>query len=216
LTIPTLSASSNDVCQGQFFGLTFAIANQGGLDVGAQQVFIYDDPDPTGFINQTFTAPIPGVLAGQTRYFGLSTNSFITGTRYLKALADGTNIISETNELNNSQVISITVQPDPSPTGNILINGGAATTDLPNLTLTLSAFDSGNCVTSVSQMRFSYDGMTTRWEPFTTTKDIVVASTGLVTVSVQFQDEHNNVSPFFEAAIFIGGQGKIYLPVVLR
>ena len=95
LTIPTLIASPDNVCQGEYFALIFAVANQGDTDAGAHHSLIYDDSDPAGFTHQTFSASIPGILAGQTRYFSLSVNSFFTGTRYLKVFTDGNNVISE-------------------------------------------------------------------------------------------------------------------------
>lgn len=216
LAVPAFIASPNDVCQGEFYALTFAIANQGSLDASSHQISLYEDAEPGGFTEQTFTITLPGMGAGQTRYFSLSTSSEITGTRYLKVLVDGTNMVSETNELNNSAVIPLNVQPDPPPSGSILINGGAFTATFPSLTLTLFAADTGNCATAPAEMHFNYDGLTTPWEPYTTTKAIVALSTGEVRVGVQFKDEHNNVSPWFDAVIWVVGEQKIYFPLIAR
>lgn len=216
LTIPTLVAIPSNVCQGQDFTLLFAVTNQGSLDASEHQVFLYNDEFPSGFMHQIFTADISGGLAGQTRYFSLSASSFFTGTRYLKAMADGANWITETNELNNSATISITVQPDPAPSGTLLINGGASATFFPNLTLSLSADDIGNCATSAAEMRFTYEGVTTPWEPYTTTKEIIVTGIGKVQVAVQFKDDHNNESPWIPATIAVGVAKMFYLPVIWR
>lgn len=216
LSVPNLIATPAEVCQGEFFSVLFSIANQGGVDAGKHQVYLYNDETPSDFTNRVFTANISGVSAGQTRYFGLSVNSFLTGTRYLKAFADGGAVITETNEANNSAVIPLTVQPDPAPTGTILINGGASSAVLPNLTLTLSATDAGPCATSAADMRFAYEGLTTPWEPYTSTKEIIVFGPGEVQVAVQFRDEHNNVSAWFEAVITLGELKKMYMPIILR
>jgi hypothetical protein len=65
-------------------------------------------------------------------------------------------------------------------------------------------------------MRFTYDSLTTPWEPYTTTKEIIVNGTGEVQVAVQFRDEHRNPSPWIEATILIGEGLSVYLPLSAR
>jgi hypothetical protein len=78
------------------------------------------------------------------------------------------------------------------PTGNVSINGGAASTTSSNVTLTLAATD----VTGVTKMRFANDGATwSTWTAYATTANWALANgTGTRTVSAQFKDAAGNIS----------------------
>jgi serine protease len=73
------------------------------------------------------------------------------------------------------------------PTGSIIINAGAATTNTTSVTLTLSCVDSGS---GCAQMRFSNDNSTwSAWESYNTSKAWTLTSgDGTKTVYVQFKD----------------------------
>jgi len=90
--------------------------------------------------------------------------------------------------------------PDVTPpTGTITINGGAAVTSSPVVTLTLAAFDASG----VSSMQFSNDGSNfSALEPYATTKTwTLTAGDGAKTVSVRYQDGASNVSGSFTDTI---------------
>jgi hypothetical protein len=80
-----------------------------------------------------------------------------------------------------------------SPTGSIMIDGGAAYTNESSVVLTLSADD---LTSGVAEMRFSSDGSTwTAWEASDTTKSwSLSAGDGAKTVYVQFKDNAGEVS----------------------
>ena len=79
------------------------------------------------------------------------------------------------------------------PVGSITINAGAAATNTPGVTLTLSATDNSG---TVSQMQFSNDGTTySAPEPYATTKSWTLASgDGMKTVYAKFKDPAGNWS----------------------
>lgn len=79
------------------------------------------------------------------------------------------------------------------PQGSIVINGGAASTNSPAVSLTLAATDIGS---GVSQMRFSNDNATwSAWEAYAQAKAWTLApGNGLKTVYVQFRDSAGNLS----------------------
>ncbi len=87
----------------------------------------------------------------------------------------------------------ITVSDTVPPTGTISINGAAASTNSPTVTLALSATDNSG---TVSQMRFSNDNVTyAAPEPYAATKTWTVASgDGPKTVYVKFSDPAGNWS----------------------
>ena len=89
-----------------------------------------------------------------------------------------------------------------SPTGTIVINGGAVATNRSTVTLTLSATDHAG---PVAQMRFSPDGTTfTTPEPYATTKSwTLTAGDGRKTVWVKFADASGNWSAPFSATILL-------------
>uniref|UniRef100_A0A831UC67 Peptidase S8/S53 domain-containing protein n=1 Tax=Geobacter metallireducens TaxID=28232 RepID=A0A831UC67_GEOME len=88
-----------------------------------------------------------------------------------------------------------------SPKGNVLINGGAATTNTRTVTLTLSAADQQDTVTN---MRFSWDNVTWyAWEPFASTRNATIqGGNGINTIHVQFRDASGNVSAVYTDSIF--------------
>jgi hypothetical protein len=88
-----------------------------------------------------------------------------------------------------------------APAGSVSINGGAASTSSPNVTLSLAATDA----TGVTQMRLSNDGASwTAWEAFATTRTwALAAGTGTKTAYAQFRDLAGNVSTTAQDAITV-------------
>ena len=90
------------------------------------------------------------------------------------------------------------------PTGTIVINGNAETTDTPSVTLTLNSSDAG---TGVTGMRFSDNGAT--WSPWmgpgATYPYILPAWLGYHTVRVQYRDRAGNYSAVFSDYIRLVG-----------
>jgi len=88
------------------------------------------------------------------------------------------------------------------PTGSIQINAGAALTDSPAATLSLSASASAG---SIVQMQFSKDGGISwfPWESFAATRSVTLtpAGPGTKRVSVRYKDTLGNVSPSYLASI---------------
>ena len=94
--------------------------------------------------------------------------------------------------LATSTEVTVTVD-NQSPTGTVVINGGAAATNSTSVTLTLTATDA---VTSVTQMRFSNNGTSfSTAEAFAPTKAWTLSTgAGTKTVYVQFRDAAGNWS----------------------
>ena len=80
------------------------------------------------------------------------------------------------------------------PTGSMLINNGAASTDSMTVTLNLSANDIGG--SGLDSMRFVNSGGTvSNWEPYQTTKSwTLTRGGGTKTVYAQFRDKAGNIS----------------------
>jgi FtsP/CotA-like multicopper oxidase with cupredoxin domain len=87
-----------------------------------------------------------------------------------------------------------------APTGSVVINGGAATTNSLYVNLALSATDA---LSTVTNMRLSWDGVTFyAWESYAVTRNATLpAGAGTKTISVQFRDALGNVSTSFTDSI---------------
>ena len=88
------------------------------------------------------------------------------------------------------------------PTGSVTIAGGAAYTNSPSITLTLSATDA---TSDVIQMRFSNDGTEwSSWESYSTSKAWpLTTGDGAKTVYVQFKDNAGLISQSYQDAIIL-------------
>ncbi len=98
---------------------------------------------------------------------------------------------------NHSAVFSDYIRLDTvAPTGTIIINSGAATTNTQKVTLALTWADTGSGVT---RMRFSDNGSTwTAWESQKATRAYTLPSGfGNHTVRVQYSDAAENYSPVY-------------------
>ncbi|MBI5233073.1 MAG: hypothetical protein HY880_01825, partial [Deltaproteobacteria bacterium] len=87
-----------------------------------------------------------------------------------------------------------------APTGTVIINGGAGTTNSTFVTLTLTCADT---YSGCSEMKFSNDDITwSSWEPYSTSKTWTLTSgTGRKIVSVRFKDAIGNASGSYSDAI---------------
>jgi len=98
------------------------------------------------------------------------------------------------NSASSADLTFTTAQPDTTlPSGSVAINGGAAATNKPTVTLTLSATDNSG---TVSQMQFSNDNVTySAPESDATSKTWTLPSgDGIKTVYVKFSDPSGNWS----------------------
>jgi hypothetical protein len=95
------------------------------------------------------------------------------------------------------------------PTGSLVINNGAATTNSLNVLLTLSAQDASG----LAQMSFSNNGSNwTQPESYGFTKSwILPAGDGLKTVYVKYQDKVGNWSQIYPASITLKTTNKLHL-----
>ncbi len=114
----------------------------------------------------------------------------------------GTQITCQLTMDSDKAVTATFTPPDTTgPTGTVTINGGAAYTNNPTVTLTLSASDPSG----VSQMQFSNDNVT--WsdpEPYGTTKSwTLLLGEGFKTVYVKVKDSAGNWSAPFYATIYL-------------
>ena len=105
--------------------------------------------------------------------------------------------------MNGSSSYSDTIRLDATPpTGNIVVNGGAAVTNSTSVTLSLSASDAGSGVT---QMRFSNNNVTwSGWEAFSARRTAwnLTSGDGTKTVYAQFRDAAGNTSGVRSDSIF--------------
>jgi len=88
-----------------------------------------------------------------------------------------------------------------APTGSITVNGGAASTNVPGVSLGLSAADTGG--SGISKMQFSNDNTNwSAWETYAASKSwTLAAGNGVKTVYVRYKDVAGNVSATYSDAI---------------
>ncbi len=93
------------------------------------------------------------------------------------------------------------------PTGTITINGGAATTNSPNVILTLTCSDANGC----SEMQFSNDDITySTPEAYSTTKAwTLTPGDGTKTVYAKFKDTPDNWSIAYNDSILLDTTGPV-------
>jgi fibronectin type 3 domain-containing protein len=100
----------------------------------------------------------------------------------------------------------VTEWPDSlPPTGAIVINNGATSTNSSSVTLILACTDSGS---GCSEMQIGYSsndgGSASSWQPFASSYPLSLSgSDGTYTVNVQFKDAAGNVSSIYSASIVL-------------
>ncbi len=105
----------------------------------------------------------------------------------VRALSDG--------ELTSWSLPTFSTQDTGIPSGSILIDGGAATTSVTTVTLTLIAQDTGTTSSGVAWMRFREGTNWTSWEAYKQTRTWTLNSwKGVRTVEVEFRDRAGNAS----------------------
>ena len=146
-------------------------------------------PNAAGWNNTNVTIPytaadaLSGVGAPSATIVLTSEGASVTGTVTVTDLAG-----------NSATFTSPAVKIDKStPTGTMVINGGAATTNTTAVTLTLNFTDNAS---GLAQMRFSSDGTTwTVWVAYAATSPFTLPTgDGTKTVYAQVADAAGNVS----------------------
>jgi hypothetical protein len=177
-------------------------------------------------------APASGVAAMRFSNDGTNWSSwepYAATNAWTLTAGDGTKTVRaqfRDNAGNLSAVAQDTIALDTStpdttpPSGSISINGGAATTSSPSVTLSLAADDPAPG-SGVAAMRFSNDGVSwSSWEIYAATKVWTLSGgAGSKTVSVQYRDNAGNLSAIAEATItFEPAQLEYYvlLPLIIR
>ncbi len=124
------------------------------------------------------------------------------------ALGDGTVTLNVTAFDGRALPLTVPVTvlaPDlTAPSGTMLINGGAATTNNLNVTLTFNATDTES---GVAAMRLSSDNTTwSDWLTYVTSYDVTLgAGIGVQTIYAQFKDGAGNTSAAVSASITVPG-----------
>ena len=113
---------------------------------------------------------------------------------------------------------SAIVDTEP-PSGSISINNGDAATSSANVTLTLSASDTGG--SGLKEMSFSNDGKTwSSWEPFAGSKAWVLAGgAGSKAVRARFRDNAGNISAVAQDTIELKPSqfgSPVFIPVARK
>jgi hypothetical protein len=123
----------------------------------------------------------------------------------VRALSDG--------ELTSWSLPTFSTQDTVNPTGSILIDGGAETTSVTTVILTLNARDMGTTSSGVAWMRFREGTVWTSWEAYQQTRTWTLTNLkGVRKVEVEFRDRAGNVSPVASDSI----QFEPPAPKVLR
>ena len=151
-----------------------------GAGAGCDKIYYTTDGSTPNSSSPVYSTPIP--ISG--------------GTTMLKFFAR--DLVANTESPIKSQTYTIDLT---LPTGTIIINGGAASTESPNVTLTLSCSDNISC----SQMQFSNDDTTySTPEAVGTSKAWTLSGwNGNKTVYVKYKDTAGNWSNSFTDDILL-------------
>lgn len=143
----------------------------------------------------------------EIHYILNSAETIIPGSSASAVIAsEGTNNITyyavdNAGNAESSKGFTVKIDKTP-PTGSVIINGDAATTNSTSVTLTLSAADN---LSGVSQMRFSNDNTNwSAWEPYNTSKNWILSNASdLMTAYVQYMDIAGNISGSYSDIIYM-------------
>ena len=173
--------------------------------------------NPTNATSVTYTVTFSGTPTGVTiGSFGLTTAG-VSGAYVSAVVGGGTTYTVTVNTGTGSGTIGLNVTgagitpvvanapytgpaytiDKVAPTGSVVINSGAALSNNPNVTLTITGSDASTPL----QMAFSIDGGAyTAYEAFATTKALTLPSTdGVRTVNMRLKDAAGNISVYSDA-----------------
>jgi subtilisin-like proprotein convertase family protein len=158
---------------------------------------------PTDYeVGDGYPAPAP-VATGSTA-LSVFDGTIPNGTWSLYAADDGSDDLVEID----SWSLQISWADTQSPSGAVLINGGAATTSSQSVTLSLNATDPVPS-SGLAQMRFSNDGVTfSAYQAYAVTAPWTLsAGDGTKTVFAQFRDADGNQSAVTSDSITLDALG---------
>ncbi|UQZ34807.1 hypothetical protein C2I18_15495 [Paenibacillus sp. PK3_47] len=140
------------------------------------------------------------LISGDTDAFEISGNQLITKRQFdyetKASYSAGIRVKDKANHTFDRTFTILVVNVNEAPAGSIHINSSAAATQLPDVTLYLTASDPEN---QPLHMQFSNDNVTwSSWEPYTTSKSWILATgDGTKTVYMKLRD-----SDFLESAVY--------------
>jgi len=145
----------------------------------------------------TGTLPVSQMRFSNDNVTWTSWENYATAKTWTLGAGDGVKTVyfqARDSAASASPVVNDTIILDTAPpTGNILVNFGAAYTNQISVTLSLFANDAGS---GVAQMRFSNNGSSwSAWETYGTSKAwSLTAGDGLKTVYAQYRDNVGKIS----------------------
>ncbi|MCL4863445.1 MAG: hypothetical protein KJZ93_28835, partial [Caldilineaceae bacterium] len=219
IAVTGMALAAEQVCLDETIAVNVFLSNPTGVAVGPFTVHLYEDNSMAGNTNLVQSSQISGLAANASQTAILTYSAAITGTRYLKVVADLQNQVVEANETNNRAQALLSVNGTPGPHGTLTIqategagghrhgqDGGESYTRYVitnTLTLALTTQNGGACRTQPTQMRFFADGQYTAWEPFAAHKSLTVAGNDgdKLSVFAQLRDADDTASELFGDAV---------------
>ncbi|MBE6368361.1 MAG: hypothetical protein E7052_10730 [Lentisphaerae bacterium] len=115
LIIDTISTDISTAYTSQSVTVSFTIKNSGNAAAGATEAYIYDGNTLLGKVSVGALA-VGGAFSGT---FTIAAGKLSVGTHTLTVVADGGNVVAESNESNNSAAQSLNVTAPPAATHDI-------------------------------------------------------------------------------------------------
>jgi CSLREA domain-containing protein len=205
IVVASVAPATAQLCFNGTVNVAVVLTNQSGAAVGPFTLNLYEDGASAGNTNQVQTTQVAGLAANASQTVNLSYTAAISGTRYLKAVADPQNTVVEASETNNRAQALLSVNGATGPNGTLAIQtvtggqiGGRFAVS-NTLALNLTAQAASGCRTQPTQMRFFVDGQYTNWEAFAASKSLTAAGQDgdKVSVLAQLRDANNGVSTLF-------------------
>ena len=212
-----LWTSPPSILQGDQVLLGLNVHRQGGKQTKQVQVSFYlGDPAHGGqILTTTTTAPmLPGSEVVDSVAFNWNTTG-VSSTADIYAVIDPNDLISETSKLNNTVNRAITILPPkldtiPPTLSSLTINGGAATTDDPQVTIAMVASDiGGSGLHSMYLVDRVYNSSSGGWVAVYNTGWIPYQSTSVMTLT------QRGGTHYIQAWV-ADGQGNISTDVVMQ
>jgi hypothetical protein len=201
----------NTVRQGDTISLGVNVHRQGGKDTLQPVVAFYlGDPQQGGtLIGQASPPPMPPGPGIVDSTFVTWNTAGLSGAMEVYVVIDPDNLITETSEDNNTArsiivVLSQAGDTTPPEVASLLINGGAVSTDNPDIALTIGATDSGGSgVASMYIVEREFNSSAREWVaiqqigwiPFQTAYQMTLTGRGGVRyIQVWVADRAGNIS----------------------